>query len=268
MLEAIRESSDFLAPMLEGRAHDVGMILGTGLGGVRDAMEARRVIPYAEIPRFPVSTVPGHAGRLVIGEFGGRPLVAMQGRFHFYEGYSMREVTFPVRVMRALGVRTLIVSNAAGGVNPTFHSGDLMVITDHINLFPEHPLRGANLEALGTRFPGMADAYSPRLVALAADAAARLGIPLRRGVYAGLQGPSFETPAEYRWIRVIGGDAVGMSTVPEVIVARHAGMECFGISVITNSAADADASHEAVQEAGRRAQSRVTALVREVVSRL
>ncbi|MDR1273833.1 MAG: purine-nucleoside phosphorylase [Odoribacteraceae bacterium] len=265
MLDKIARSSAFLAPLLAGEEHAVGLILGTGLGGARDAINARHVVPYAGIPHFPVSTVQGHAGQWIVGEIDGRRVIAMQGRFHFYEGYSMQEVTFPVRVMRALGVKTLVVSNAAGGVNPDFQTGDLMVITDHINLFPEHPLRGKNEDALGPRFPEMAEAYSPRLIALAGEAGRRLDIPLRRGVYAGLQGPSFETPAEYRWIRVIGGDAVGMSTVPEVIVARHAGMECFGLSVITNSASSAKTNHEEVQEAGRLAQPRAIALVRELI---
>ena len=195
----------------------------------------------------------------------------MQGRFHYYEGYSMQEVTFPIRVLHAIGIRQLFVSNAAGGVNPSFSSGDLMVITDHINLFPEHPLRGHNWEELGPRFPAMTNAYSPRLIRLAQDCARQFGITLRQGVYVGLQGPSFETPAEYNWLRIIGGDAVGMSTIPEILVARHMGMECFGISVITNSTAKPEhiqTSHAEVQDVGNAAQPRLSALLKEIISQL
>ena len=195
----------------------------------------------------------------------------MQGRFHFYEGYPMQEVTFPIRVLHELGVKYLFVSNAAGGVNTQFLVGDLMIITDHINLFPEHPLRGKNIDELGPRFPGMTDAYSPRIIRLAEECGKKLGIPLQHGVYAGLQGPSFETPAEYNWIRVIGGDAVGMSTVPEIIVARHMGMESFGMSVITNSTASPElikTNHTEVQDIGNTAQPRMTALFREIIAEL
>jgi len=197
--------------------------------------------------------------------------MAMQGRFHYYEGYSMKEVTFPIRVMYELGIETLFVSNASGGMNPEFKIGDLMIITDHINLFPEHPLRGKNINELGPRFPGMTDAYSPALIRLAEECGRELGIKLQKGVYAGLQGPSFETPAEYHWIRVIGGDAVGMSTVPEIIVARHMGMECFGMSVITNSTASPElikTNHEEVHDIGNTAQPRMTALFQAIISKL
>jgi purine-nucleoside phosphorylase len=268
MLDKIKKSSAFLAPLLEGKEHAVGIILGTGLGGLRDMIAIRHDVPYTCIPNFPRATVEGHAGRWIVGELAGRDIVAMQGRFHYYEGHSMQALTLPVRVMHALGVKTLIVSNAAGGVNPDFRVGDLMLITDHINLFPEHPLRGTNHDSLGPRFPVMTNAYCPRLLALATRVGADLNIPLRRGIYAGLQGPSFETPAEYNWIRVIGGDAVGMSTVPEVIVARHAGLSCLGISVITNCPSSSDAGHDEVQEAGRSAQPRLSTLVREFVRRV
>lgn len=270
MLEKIKRSSQFIAPFLEGEYH-IGIILGTGLGELGNQIIIRHSIPYVEIPYFPVSTVEGHAGKLLIGEFGGKNIIAMQGRFHFYEGYSMQEVTFPIRVMHALGVKTLFVSNAAGGVNTSYRTGDLMIIRDHINLFPEHPLRGKNFNELGPRFPSMTDAYSPRLIRLAEKLGEQLDIPLQKGVYAGLQGPSFETPAEYNWIRIIGGDAVGMSTIPEIIVARHMGMECFGMSVITNSTADPEqikTDHEEVQEIGNQAQPRMTRLFEAMIHEL
>ena len=244
MLGKIKDSAAYISRFLEGEKYRIGIILGTGLGELGKSIEIKHTIPYAGIPHFPVSTVQGHKGNLLIGKFGGKNVIAMQGRFHFYEGYPMQEVTFPIRVLHELGVKYLFVSNAAGGVNtqflvgirclfvsnasgginPSFRTGDLMIITDHINLFPEHPLRGKNIDELGPRFPGMTDAYSPRIIRLAEECGKKLGIPLQHGVYAGLQGPSFETPAEYNWIRVIGGDAVGMSTVPEIIVARHMGM--------------------------------------------
>lgn len=271
MLQKIKDSAAYISRFLDGETYSIGIILGTGLGELGKSIEIRHTIPYAAIPHFPVSTVEGHKGNLLLGKFGGKNVIAMQGRFHFYEGYSMQEVTFPVRVLHQLGVNRLFVSNAAGGVNTTFLAGDLMVITDHINLFPEHPLRGKNINELGPRFPGMTEAYSPRLIALAEQCGQELGINLKKGVYAGLQGPSFETPAEYHWIRVIGGDAVGMSTVPEIIVARHMGVECFGMSVITNSTASPElikTDHEEVQDIGNTAQPRMTALFKAIISKL
>ena len=271
MSERIKSSVDYISRYMEGKNYPIGIILGTGLGELGESVEVGHTIPYASVPHFPVSTVQGHKGNLLLGSFGGKNVMAMQGRFHFYEGYTMQEVTFPVRVLHGLGVRMLFVSNAAGGVNSSFSAGDLMVITDHINLFPEHPLRGRNIEEWGPRFPGMADAYSPRLRQLADECADRLNIRLRHGVYAGMQGPSYETPAEYNWLRIIGADAVGMSTVPEIIVARHMGMECFGMSVITNSTASQElikTSHAEVSETGSAAQPRMTALFREIISRL
>lgn len=271
MLQKIKDSAAYISRFLDGETYSIGIILGTGLGELGKSIEIRHTIPYAAIPHFPVSTVEGHKGNLLLGKFGDKNVIAMQGRFHFYEGYSMQEVTFPVRVLHQLGVNRLFVSNAAGGVNTTFLAGDLMVITDHINLFPEHPLRGKNINELGPRFPGMTEAYSPRLIALAEQCGQELGINLKKGVYAGLQGPSFETPAEYHWIRVIGGDAVGMSTVPEIIVARHMGVECFGMSVITNSTASPElikTDHEEVQDIGNTAQPRMTALFKAIISKL
>ena len=271
MLEKIKNSAQYIRPFLGDEEYNIGLILGTGLSGLGEIMELKHSLPYREIPHFPVSTVEGHKGNLLIGKLNGKNLIAMQGRFHYYEGYSMQEVTFPIRVLHAIGVRQLFVSNAAGGVNPSFSSGDLMVITDHINLFPEHPLRGHNWEELGPRFPAMTNAYSPRLIRLAQDCARQFGITLRQGVYVGLQGPSFETPAEYNWLRIIGGDAVGMSTIPEILVARHMGMECFGISVITNSTAKPEhiqTSHAEVQNVGNAAQPRLSALLKEIISQL
>ena len=271
MLQKIKDSAAYISRFLDREEYSIGIILGTGLGELGKAIEIKHTIPYAAIPNFPVSTVQGHKGNLLIGRFGNKNVIAMQGRFHFYEGYPMQEVTFPVRVLHQLGVNRLFVSNAAGGVNTNFLVGDLMVITDHINLFPEHPLRGKNIDELGPRFPGMTEAYSPRLIVLAEQTAQELGLELRRGVYAGLQGPSFETPAEYHWIRVIGGDAVGMSTVPEIIVARHMGMECFGMSVITNSTASPElikTNHTEVQDIGNTAQPKMTALFRGIIEKL
>ncbi len=216
-----------------------------------------------------MSTVEGHAGKLIFGKLGGKDIMAMDGRFHFYEGYSMKEVTFPVRVMYELGIKTLFVSNAAGGMNPKFHIGDLMVITDHLNLFPEHPLRGKNLPT-GPRFPDMHEPYDHELIALADQIATEKAIILRHGVYAGVQGPTFETPAEYRMYRCMGGDAVGMSTVPEVIVARHCGIRVFGMSIITDLGGfdnPVEVSHEEVQQAAATAEPKMTEIMRDMIAR-
>lgn len=226
-------------------------------------------LAYEDIPNFPVSTVEGHQGRLIFGQLGGKDIMAMQGRFHFYEGYSMAEVTFPVRVMFELGIRTLFVSNAAGGMNAGFSIGDLMVIDDHINLFPEHPLRGKNLPT-GPRFPDMHETYDLALRILADDIAREKGITLRHGVYVGVQGPTFETPAEYRMYHRMGGDAVGMSTVPEVIVAHHCGIKTFGMSIITDLGLEdepVEVSHEEVQVAANKAQPLMTEIMREMIRR-
>ncbi|MFI5196015.1 MAG: purine-nucleoside phosphorylase [Chitinophagales bacterium] len=228
-------------------------------------------IPYSDIPNFPVSTVKGHYGQLIFGKIGGCDVMLMAGRFHYYEGYSMEEVTFPVRVMKALGVETLILSNASGGTNPGFTIGDLMIIKDHINFNPEHPLRGHNDERLGTRFPDMSQAYDHELIALAKEIAAEKGISVRTGIYFGLQGPTFETPAEYKMIHLLGADAVGMSTVPEVIVARHAGMRVFAMSVITDigiSDEPVTVTHEEVLEAANAAAPKMATLVAELVKRV
>jgi purine-nucleoside phosphorylase len=244
-------------------------VLGTGLGQLASEITDTYEFPYSEIPNFPVSTVEGHSGKLIFGKLGGKDIVAMQGRFHYYEGYSMKEVTFPVRVMYELGIKTLFVSNAAGGMNPEFLIGDIMVITDHINLFPEHPLRGKNFPT-GPRFPDMHQAYDPQLIALADEIAAEKGIRLMHGVYVGVQGPTFETPAEYRMYRILGGDTIGMSTVPEVIVANHCGIRVFGISIVTDLGGfdvPVEVSHEEVQIAANKAQPLMTEIMREIIRR-
>ena len=225
--------------------------------------------PYTDIPNFPVSTVEGHSGKLIFGKLGGIDILAMQGRFHFYEGYSMKEVTFPVRVMYELGIKTLFVSNASGGMNENFHVGDLMIITDHINFFHEHPLRGKNFPT-GPRFPDMHEAYDRGLIKLASEIASEKKIRVKYGVYVGVQGPTFETPAEYKMYRILGGDAVGMSTVPEVIVAHHCGIRTFGVSVITDLGGfdvPVEVSHEEVQEAANKAQPFMTEIMREMIIR-
>lgn len=270
MLETIRSTADFIKGRV-GEMPAYGIILGTGLGDLVNHMEITAELNYKDIPDFPVSTVEGHTGRLIFGNLGGKYVMAMQGRFHYYEGYDMKQVTFPVRVMRQLGVKTLFVSNAAGGMNKEFRVGDVMVITDHINLFPENPLRGRNYEELGPRFPAMTEAYSHRMIALADEIAAADGIRLMRGVYVGTAGPTFETPSEYEYFRIIGGDAVGMSTVPEVIVANHAGMEVFGLSVITDlGGKDVTEvpTHEEVQKAAVKAQPTMCRIITEMLSRL
>lgn len=270
MLEQIKETAAYISGQF-GTIPSVAIILGTGLGELAGHITDRQELPYAQIPHFPLSTVEGHSGKLIKGRLGNREIIAMQGRFHYYEGYTMQQVTYPVRVMQQLGVKTLFVSNAAGGMNPDFKVGDLMLITDHINTFPDHPLRGKNYDELGPRFPDMSGAYTPRLIAKALDIAHRNGITVQQGVYVGTQGPSFETPAEYRYFRTIGGDAVGMSTVPEVIVAHHAGMEVFAISVITDLGGFGDivkCSHEEVQKAAAEAQSRMTLIMRQLIEEM
>lgn len=245
-----------------------GIILGTGLSGLADEIEVEVSLPYEQITGFPVSTVEGHPGKLHFGTLGGTPVVAMQGRFHYYEGYDMREVTLPVRVMKLLGIERLFLSNASGGVDPEMEVGDLMVLNDHIDLFPDNPLRGANLNELGPRFPDMSEPYDKALIARAHKVAAGLGVELREGVYAGVSGPCFETPAEYRRMRIIGADAVGMSTVPEVIVARHMGLPCFAMSVITDLGVPGrivEVTHEEVQAVARKAEATLTRIFTELV---
>jgi purine-nucleoside phosphorylase len=245
------------------------IILGTGLGQLASEITDAYEFPYKDIPNFPISTVEGHAGKLIFGKLGGKNIMAMEGRFHFYEGYTMKEVTFPIRVMYELGIKTLFVSNASGGMNPNFKVGDLMIIDDHINLFPEHPLHGKNFPT-GPRFPDMHEAYDKALRTEADSIAKEKGIDVKHGVYVGVQGPTFETPAEYRMYRLLGGDAVGMSTVPEVIVAHHCGIRIFGISIITDLGGfdvPVEVSHEEVQKAANNAQPLMTEIMREMIRR-
>ncbi len=247
---------------------EYGIILGSGLGSFTEDIKIEFTLPYNEIPNFPVSTVQGHKGALVFGTIGDKKVVAMQGRFHFYEGYSMKEVTFPVRVLKFLGVTKLIVSNASGGVNPNYKIGEIVIIKDHINFTPEHPLRGANDERFGPRFVNMSEPYSRKMIVKAKELALQLNIEVKDGIYLGLQGPSFETLAEYRMVKILGADCVGMSTVPEVIVARHMDLETFGISVITDIGDEdnIDAiSHDDVLEAAQNAEPSVRRLIRELI---
>lgn len=270
LFDKIQETAAFINTKIT-HAPKVGIILGSGLGGLTENISNDCVLRYTDIPNFPVSTVKGHGGELIFGKMGNCDVVLMSGRFHYYEGYDMDTVTFPVRVMKALGVDTLIVSNAAGGMNKNFRIGELMIITDHINQFPEHPLRGPNDDRLGTRFPDMSKTYDPQLIDAAKGIAANLGIDVTTGVYVGLQGPTFETPAEYKWLHVIGGDAVGMSTVPEVIVAKHGNMRVFGMSVITDigiSDVPVTITHEEVLEAANAAAPRMAAIVSGLVAHI
>ncbi|HUF89302.1 MAG TPA: purine-nucleoside phosphorylase [Gemmatimonadota bacterium] len=249
----------------------VGMVLGTGLGALIEDMVVDDTVEYAEIPHFPVSTVESHSGRLVFGKLEGRPVMAMQGRFHYYEGYSMEEVTLPIRVMQRMGVSTLIVSNACGGMNPGYRRGDLMRIDDHINLIGDNPLRGPNLDELGPRFPDMSEPYDRGLGALADRVALEAGIRLHSGVYVAVAGPNLETRAEYRFLRLIGGDVVGMSTVPEVIVARHADMRVLGISIVTDECfpdALEPVDVETIIRVAGEAEPRMTRVIRDTVARL
>lgn len=236
MYTKISETAAFVKERIE-QTPDIAIVLGSGLGKLADKIENKLTIPYKEIPHFKQSTAIGHKGNLIYGTLGGKKVIAMQGRFHYYEGYTMQEVTLPIRVFARLGIKTLFVSNAAGGINPNLKVGDLMVITDHINFMP-NPLIGPNIDEIGVRFPDMTNVYSKRIQVIAEREAAKEGVGLKRGVYVAETGPCYETPAEYRMYGMLGGDAVGMSTVPEVIVARHSGMEIFGMSVITNQAND------------------------------
>ncbi len=254
----------------------IGLILGSGLSPLADEIEQADYIPYADIPNFPVSGVEGHAGRLVIGKLAGKQVMVMQGRAHFYEGYSIQHITLPVRVMQILGISTLIVANAAGGIDTNFEAGDLMLITDHINLIGlggNNPLSGPNVDRLGPRFPSLTHAYNPAIIALARTAAEESNLNLRAGVYACVAGPSFETPAEIRFLKAIGADAVGMSTAPEVVVANHAGMDVLGISTITNIAIQdtssaAETSHEEVLEMGRVVVPKLITLLKAILAKI
>lgn len=269
-IKKIEETAHYLKQKIQSTP-EVGIILGSGLGGLVNEIEISENIAYNEIPNFPVSTVKGHGGKLIFGKMNGKNVVMLSGRFHYYEGYSMQEVTFPVRVMKALGAKTLMVSNAAGAMNTNYNVGDLMIINDHINLFPEHPLRGTNHDNIGPRFPDMTESYKRLLIKKANEIAAQNHIKVYEGVYVGLQGPTFETKAEYRWLDVIGGDVVGMSTVPEVIVAIHAGMDVFGMSVVTDIGIREDTNiitHEEVLEAANLAAPKMALIFKELLGTL
>jgi purine-nucleoside phosphorylase len=270
MKQKIQETADFLQSKTKVLPQ-IGIILGTGLGGLVKEIEIIDTIPYQTIPNFPVSTVESHAGKLIFGKLSGKYVMAMQGRFHFYEGYSLQQVTFPVRVMKALGVKTLIVSNACGGVNPAHRAGDIMLISDHINLMGGHPLIGKNDETLGPRFPDMYDLYDQELLALAESVALEEKIKVQKGVYLALTGPTLETGAEYRMVRILGADVVGMSTVPEVIVARHSGLKVLGFSIITDMGfpeAMRSVSLEEVIAVAGQAELKFVRLVKQVVAKL
>ncbi|KPK81548.1 MAG: purine nucleoside phosphorylase [Gemmatimonas sp. SM23_52] len=270
LVRRIRSAADAIRTRTQYRSR-VGIVLGTGLGALADEITPDTIIPYEDIPDFPVPTVETHSGRMLLGDLAGQPVVGMQGRFHLYEGYSLQQVTFPIRVMRELGAEILVVSNACGGMNPMWDVGDLMLIADHINLLGDNPLIGSNLEELGPRFPDMSEPYDLGLQRLALDVAREERITLRRGVYVAVPGPNLETRAEYRFLRMIGADVVGMSTVPEVIVAVHAGMKVLGISIITDSClpdALKPASVEEIIRVANEAEPKLTRLIRDVVARL
>jgi purine-nucleoside phosphorylase len=269
-MQQLQETVDFIRKMVSGHA-TTGIILGSGLGNLANEIKTEKEIAYNDIPHFPVSTVEGHKGKLIFGELGGKKVWVMGGRFHYYEGYTPQQVAYPVRVMRLLGVQTLLLSNAAGGVNTDFKIGDLMVINDHISLFTENPLLGKNEEKLGTRFPDMSEPYSKALISKAQDIAKLHGIELKQGVYTGVTGPTFETRAEYKLIHILGGDAVGMSTVQETITGVHCGMKVFGISVITDIGIreeDNTITHEEVLQAAKDAEPKLTLLFTELVKGL
>jgi len=269
MLEKIIKTADFLRS--KGFADpEAGIVLGTGLGGLTTEIDNQIEVPYAAIPEFPVSTVKGHAGKLIFGDFGGKKVVAMKGRFHYYEGYGSDQVTFPIRVMKELGIRALFLSNAAGGVNPSFRIGDIMIINDHICLV-DNPLIGPNDDRIGPRFPDMSVPYDKKLIEKAETIAAGLGIPVTKEVYLSTTGPTFETPAEYRFFRIIGADAVGMSTVPEVITARHMNVPVFAVSIITDLGVEGKieyTTHESVQQAAEHSEEKMTRIMKELIAAL
>lgn len=270
MLEKILETVDFIKSKTNSFEPEAGIVLGSGLGGLANVIDTQYAIPYKDIPNFPVSTVHGHEGRLIMGILGNRKVIAMQGRFHYYEGYNTKEVTFPIRVLKYLGIKLLILSNASGGINPDFRVSDIMFITDHINLLP-NPLIGKNDDRIGTRFPEMSEAYNKNVLAMADKIANELDIKVQHGVYVGDTGPTYETPAEYNYYRVIGGDCVGMSTVPEVIVARHCGLPVFALSVITDLGGKdiaVQVTHEEVINAANVAEPKMTAILKELLRHL
>lgn len=267
MLERIRETANFIKNIINDQP-EFAIVLGSGLGKLKDEVEQIQVLDYTKIPNFPQTTVAGHGGKLIYGILEGKKVLMMSGRFHYYEGHSIENVVFPFRVFHLLGIKNLIVSNACGGVNPNFKVADVMIINDHINMMPEHPLRGKNLDEFGPRFVDMSEPYNRKMIEVAVNVAQDLGIKVHQGCYVALQGPTFETPAEYGMIKAIGGDAVGMSTVPEVIVAKHQSMDCFGISIITDVGGPDIAftvSHEEVLAAADKAMPNVIRIVKGLV---
>ncbi len=268
MLEKINHTASYIRQQTNFQP-DFGIVLGSGLGGLVKEISVQHALEYTSIPNFPVSTVKGHSGKLIFGMLGGKKVIALQGRFHFYEGYSMQEVTFPIRVMKALGVKRFILSNASGGMNPDYQIGDVVIINDHINLMPSNPLIGKNYDELGPRFPDMSEPYDAEMISLAKKIADAKGIRSHIGVYAGVPGPCFETPAEYRYIRTIGADIVGMSTIPEVIVARHENTPCFAVSIVTDLGGFDDAqkvSHEEVLKVATAAEGKMTTIIKELIA--
>ncbi|NOQ73091.1 MAG: purine-nucleoside phosphorylase [Crocinitomix sp.] len=270
MWKKIVETTEYISAKFNQQP-EVGIVLGTGLGGLVAEIDVKCTLDYKDIPNFPVSTVESHSGKLIFGLLGGKMVVAMQGRFHYYEGYSIKEVTFPIRVMKMLGVKRLLLSNASGGVNPDYEVGEIMLINDHINLFPEHPLRGPNLDELGPRFPDMSEPYDLSMLAMAKEIAAEKGIKVSEGIYAGLTGPSLETPAEYKYMRLIGADTVGMSTVPEVIIARHMEIPVFAVSIITDLGVPGKIKKINVAEiiaVANKQEPKMTVIMKELVARV
>ncbi|HPX76825.1 MAG TPA: purine-nucleoside phosphorylase [Bacteroidales bacterium] len=269
MLEIIKDTVSYIKTHIQVEP-EIGIVLGTGLGGLVKEIDIQTSLSYEKIPNFPVSTVEGHSGKLIFGKLGGKNVVAMQGRFHYYEGYDMDQVVFPIRVMKYLGIKTLFLSNASGGVNPDFEIGDLMIITDHICLVP-NPLIGKNEPEFGTRFPDMSEAYDKNLIAKAKQVAQKLGIQVTQGVYTATTGPTFETPSEYKYFRIIGSDTVGMSTAPEVITARHLGIPCFAMSIITDLGVPGkivEVTHEEVQKVAAAAESKMTQIFKQMIAEI
>lgn len=270
MLEEIKSTATFLINKTNF-SPEIGIILGTGLGGLVKEIQIEHTISYEDIPHFPISTVEGHSGKLIFGLLGGKKVLAMQGRFHYYEGYNLNQVVFPVRVMKYMGITKLFVSNASGGVNPDFEIGDVMIINDHINMFGNNPLMGKNENELGTRFPDMSDAYDKKMIQKAKDIAKAKNIKVQEGVYLGLSGPCLETPSEYKMVRVLGADTVGMSTVPEVIAARHMGIPCFAISIITDLGVPGKivkVTHQDVQNVAEKSEPIMTYLMKELITQI
>ncbi|MGI6409716.1 MAG: purine-nucleoside phosphorylase [Bacteroidales bacterium] len=269
MLEIIKDTVSYIKTHIQVEP-EIGIVLGTGLGGLVKEIDIHTSLSYEKIPNFPISTVEGHSGKLIFGKLGGKNVVAMQGRFHYYEGYDMNQVVFPIRVMKYLGIKTLFLSNASGGVNPDFEIGDLMIITDHICLVP-NPLIGKNEPEFGTRFPDMSEAYDKNLIAKAKQVAQNLGIKVTQGVYTATSGPTFETPSEYKYFRIIGSDTVGMSTAPEVITARHLGLPCFAMSIITDLGVPGkivEVTHEEVQKVAATAESKMTQIFKQMIAEI